>query len=134
MILPLVLTPGQQYGNENSEEHFGYRSNCGVYHPPTRHWHFDEEINGTPRIKDGYNPATWMLEVTSAAQEEGLGVNFTNIYKNSELYRRNKALVKELSSPAPGSKDLCFQTRYSQSFLTQYGTIGFAPYPGPCMD
>ncbi|XVE63542.1 hypothetical protein DITRI_Ditri07aG0028300 [Diplodiscus trichospermus] len=78
-----------------------------------------EEINGIPRIKDGYNPATWMLEVTSASQEEALGVNFTNIYKNSELYRRNKALVKELSSPARGSKDLYFQTRYSQSFLTQ---------------
>ncbi|XWS16998.1 hypothetical protein CRYUN_Cryun33cG0029800 [Craigia yunnanensis] len=78
-----------------------------------------EEINGIPRIKDGYNPATWMLEVTSEAQEEALGINFTNIYKNSELYRRNKALVKELSSPAPGSKDLYFQTRYSQSLLTQ---------------
>ncbi|XWS27183.1 hypothetical protein CRYUN_Cryun26dG0093100 [Craigia yunnanensis] len=78
-----------------------------------------EEINGIPRIKVGYNPATWMLEVTSGAQEEALGVNFTNIYKISELYRRNKALVKELSSPAPGSKDLYFQTRYSQSLLTQ---------------
>ncbi|MBA0602599.1 hypothetical protein Gorai_002774, partial [Gossypium raimondii] len=78
-----------------------------------------EEINGIPKIKDGYNPATWMLEVTSGAQEEAIGVNFTNIYKNSELYRRNKALVKELSNPAPGSKDLYFQTRYSQSLLTQ---------------
>ncbi|MBA0843490.1 hypothetical protein Goarm_000675, partial [Gossypium armourianum] len=80
---------------------------------------FDEEINGIPKIKDGYNPATWMLEVTSGAQEEAIGVNFTNIYKNSELYRRNKALVTELSNPAPGSKDLYFQTRYSQSLLTQ---------------
>ncbi|MBA0816128.1 hypothetical protein Gohar_000824 [Gossypium harknessii] len=78
-----------------------------------------EEINGIPKIKDGYNPATWMLEVTSGAQEEAIGVNFTNIYKNSELYRRNKALVKELSNPAPGSKGLYFQTRYSQSLLTQ---------------
>ncbi|PPD98815.1 hypothetical protein GOBAR_DD04152 [Gossypium barbadense] len=80
---------------------------------------FDEEINGIPKIKDGYNPATWMLEVTSGAQEEAIGVNFTNIYKNSELYRRNKALAKELSNGAPGSKDLYFQTRYSQSLLTQ---------------
>ncbi|TYI89718.1 hypothetical protein E1A91_D03G074600v1 [Gossypium mustelinum] len=78
-----------------------------------------EEINGIPKIKDGYNPATWMLEVTSGAQEEAIGVNFTNIYKNSELYRRNKALAKELSNAAPGSKDLYFQTRYSQSLLTQ---------------
>ncbi|KAF2320726.1 hypothetical protein GH714_030359 [Hevea brasiliensis] len=46
-----------------------------------------EEIEGVPRIKDGYNPATWMLEVSTAAQEAALGVNFTDIYKNSELYR-----------------------------------------------
>ncbi|KAF5748216.1 pleiotropic drug resistance protein 1-like isoform X2 [Tripterygium wilfordii] len=76
-------------------------------------------IEGVPRIKDGYNPATWMLEVTSAAQEAALGVNFTEVYKNSELYRRNKALVKELSVPAPGSRDLYFPTQYSQSFFTQ---------------
>ncbi|XP_012076649.3 pleiotropic drug resistance protein 1 [Jatropha curcas] len=78
-----------------------------------------EEIEGVPKIKDGYNPATWMLEVTTAAQEEALGVNFTDIYKNSELYRRNKALINELSKPPPGSKDLCFPTQYSQPFLTQ---------------
>ncbi|EOY31406.1 Pleiotropic drug resistance 12 [Theobroma cacao] len=78
-----------------------------------------EEIKGIPKIKDGYNPATWMLEITSATQEEIIGINFTNIYKNSELYRRNKALIKELSTPAPGSKDLHFQTRYSQPFQIQ---------------
>ncbi|XP_021275679.1 pleiotropic drug resistance protein 1-like isoform X2 [Herrania umbratica] len=78
-----------------------------------------EEIEGIPKIKDGYNPATWMLEITSAIQEEIIGINFTNIYKNSELYRRNKALIKELSTPAPGSKDLHFQTRYSQPFQIQ---------------
>ncbi|GLT97658.1 hypothetical protein SLE2022_152130 [Rubroshorea leprosula] len=78
-----------------------------------------EEINGIPKIKDGYNPATWMLEITSAAQEAAIGVNFTNIYKNSELFRRNKELIKELSSPSPGSKDLYFPTRYSESFFTQ---------------
>ncbi|CAK7353518.1 unnamed protein product [Dovyalis caffra] len=78
-----------------------------------------EEIEGVPKIKDGYNPATWMLEVTSAAQEAVLGVHFTDVYKNSELYRRNKALIKELSIPPPGSKDLYFRTRYSQSFFIQ---------------
>nr|CAN63249.1 hypothetical protein VITISV_017353 [Vitis vinifera] len=46
-----------------------------------------EGIDGVSKIKDGYNPATWMLEVTLAAQEATLGINFTNVYKNSELYR-----------------------------------------------
>lgn len=82
------------------------------------------------------------------AQEEILGVDFAEVYKNSDLYRykikhvlgmhelhdhgthrilvhgvyhcrRNKALISELSAPPPGSKDLFFPTKYSQSFLTQ---------------
>ena len=44
-------------------------------------------IQGVSKIKDGYNPATWMLEVTTAAQEHVLGVDFSDIYKNSELYQ-----------------------------------------------
>ncbi|KAL4312829.1 hypothetical protein GQ457_01G039730 [Hibiscus cannabinus] len=78
-----------------------------------------EGIQGVSKIKDGYNPATWMLEVTTTAQELSLGVDFTDIYKNSDLYRRNKALIADLSKPAPGSKELYFPTQYSQSFLTQ---------------
>ncbi|KAL3498275.1 hypothetical protein ACH5RR_041007 [Cinchona calisaya] len=78
-----------------------------------------EGIHGVQKIKDGYNPATWMLEVTSAAQEVSLGINFAEVYKSSELHRRNKDLIRELSTPAPGSKDLYFPTRYSQSFFTQ---------------
>ncbi|KAM7513222.1 hypothetical protein LguiB_012097 [Lonicera macranthoides] len=78
-----------------------------------------ESINGVSKIKDGYNPATWMLEVTSAAQEAAIEVNFCEVYKNSELYRRNKALIKEVSIRVPGSKDLYYPTRYSQSFFTQ---------------
>ncbi|XP_062165228.1 pleiotropic drug resistance protein 1-like isoform X1 [Alnus glutinosa] len=76
-------------------------------------------FEGVSKIRDGYNPATWMLEVTTPAQETALGVNFTDAYKNSELYRRNKAMIKELSKPQPGSKDLYFPTRYSQSLLNQ---------------
>lgn len=76
-------------------------------------------VEGVAKIKDGYNPATWMLEVTTSAQETVLGVDFADLYKNSELYRRNKALIKELSTPPPGSKDLYFPTQYSQPFLTQ---------------
>ncbi|KAH7652108.1 Molybdate-transporting ATPase protein [Dioscorea alata] len=78
-----------------------------------------EGINGVAKIKDGYNPATWMLEATSIGQEEKLGINFTDIYKKSELYRRNKALVNELSKPTPDSKDLYFPSQYAQSFLMQ---------------
>ncbi|KAI3455371.1 hypothetical protein Pfo_012034 [Paulownia fortunei] len=78
-----------------------------------------EGIQGVTKIRDGYNPATWMLEVTSSAQEMLLGVDFAELYKNSELYRRNKALINELSTPSPGTRDLHFQTQYSQPFFTQ---------------
>ncbi|CAA6670844.1 unnamed protein product [Spirodela intermedia] len=78
-----------------------------------------EGIRGVSKIKDGYNPATWMLEVTTLGQEDALGVSFSELYKSSELYQRNKTLIKELSVPAPGSSDLDFPTQYSRSFFTQ---------------
>ncbi|XP_048233510.1 pleiotropic drug resistance protein 1-like isoform X2 [Ricinus communis] len=64
-----------------------------------------------------------MLEVTTPAQEIALGVDFADIYRNSEQYRiffrRHKAIIKELSTRAPDSKDLYFPTKYSQSLLIQ---------------
>ncbi|MBA0673752.1 hypothetical protein Goari_015379, partial [Gossypium aridum] len=69
-----------------------------------------EDINGVSKIKEGYNPATWVLEVTTRPQEEILGVKFADLYKRSDLYRRNKALISELSTPPPGSHDLHFPT------------------------
>ncbi|KAL3528819.1 hypothetical protein ACH5RR_008141 [Cinchona calisaya] len=78
-----------------------------------------EGIDGVSKIKDGYNPATWMLEVTASAQELVLGVDFAELYKNSDLYRRNKALIHELDTPRPGTKDLYFPTKYSQPFFVQ---------------
>jgi len=39
-----------------------------------------------PKIKDNYNPSTWMLEVTSRSAEAELGVDFAQIYRESSLY------------------------------------------------
>ncbi|GAB2293593.1 transcription factor [Dionaea muscipula] len=78
-----------------------------------------EGIEGVQKITDGYNPATWMLEVTTPAQELALGVDFTEVYRNSDIYRRNKALIQELSIPSPGSKDLHFPTQFAQPFGVQ---------------
>ncbi|KAK4441272.1 Pleiotropic drug resistance protein 2 [Sesamum alatum] len=91
--------------------------------PLGRHSHklveYFEAVPGVQKIKEGYNPATWMLDVTSSAAEAQLDVDFAEIYANSDLYRRTQELIKELSTPPPGSKDLYFPTQYSQSFLTQ---------------
>ncbi|KAL6276332.1 hypothetical protein ACE6H2_019933 [Prunus campanulata] len=91
--------------------------------PLGRHSHklveYFEAIPGVQKIKEGYNPATWMLEISSTAVEAQLKIDFAEVYANSDLYRRNQELIKELSTPQPGSKDLYFATRYSQSFITQ---------------
>ncbi|KZV28328.1 Pleiotropic drug resistance 12 [Dorcoceras hygrometricum] len=78
-----------------------------------------EGIQGVAKIKNGINPATWMLEVSTTAQELVTGVDFADYYKKSELFGRNKALIKELSVPRPGTKDLYFTTQFSQPFLVQ---------------
>ncbi|KAJ0084449.1 hypothetical protein Patl1_30941 [Pistacia atlantica] len=44
-------------------------------------------VRGVAPIPCGYNPATWMLEVTPPAVEEKIGVDFADVYKNSEQYR-----------------------------------------------
>ncbi|XP_051152166.1 ABC transporter G family member 35-like [Andrographis paniculata] len=92
--------------------------------PLGRHSHkiieYFEAIPGIPKIKEKYNPATWMLEVSSMATEARLGMDFAEYYKTTELYKRNKDLVNELSTPAPGTKDLFFNTQYSQSTWGQF--------------
>jgi len=50
-------------------------------------FYITQGIQGVSKIKDGYNPATWMLEVTTASQEQILGVDFSEMYKKSELFQ-----------------------------------------------
>ncbi|VFQ63108.1 unnamed protein product [Cuscuta campestris] len=81
-----------------------------------------EAIDGVPKIRLGYNPATWMLEVTSSIEEARLGVNFAEIYRRSNLFQHNKVLVERLSRPSNDLKDLNFPTKYSQSYYNQFLT------------
>jgi hypothetical protein len=46
-----------------------------------------QDVDGVPAIKDGYNPATWALDVTNSAAERRLGVDFADVYEGSSLYR-----------------------------------------------
>lgn len=79
-----------------------------------------QSIPGVPKIKDNYNPATWMLDITTASVENKLGVDFALIYEKSPLHENQKKLVEELSIPAPNSKDLFFPTRFPQNGWEQY--------------
>ncbi|XP_058191678.1 pleiotropic drug resistance protein 3-like isoform X2 [Rhododendron vialii] len=78
-----------------------------------------EDVSGVPKIRNNYNPATWMLEVTSTSAEAELGIDFAQVYKNSVLYKNNRALVNSLSIP-PDSKELHFATRFSQDGWGQF--------------
>lgn len=45
---------------------------------------------------------------------------FLIFYFLESLFRRNQELIKELSTPEPGSSELHFPTKYSQPFFTQF--------------
>ncbi|KAL8130556.1 LOW QUALITY PROTEIN: hypothetical protein V2J09_019711 [Rumex salicifolius] len=103
-----------------------------------------QSIPGVPKIRDNYNPSTWMLDVTSTSAEHLLEVDFAQIYHNSVLHnsldqlvkintckgfitvsmpliiRNTEELVKQLSTPPSSSEDLHFPTRFSQNGLEQF--------------
>uniref|UniRef100_A0A0D9XVZ9 ABC transporter domain-containing protein n=1 Tax=Leersia perrieri TaxID=77586 RepID=A0A0D9XVZ9_9ORYZ len=81
--------------------------------------HYFQTIDGVPKIKDNYNPSTWMLEVTCASMESQLGVDFAQIYRESTMHKDKDTLVKSLSKPALGTSDLHFKTRFPQKFAEQ---------------
>ncbi|KAK0606014.1 hypothetical protein LWI29_033152 [Acer saccharum] len=77
-------------------------------------------ISGITPIPNGYNPATWMLEVTTPAIEQRLGLDFADLYSKSDQYREVESLIKELSVPPAGSEPLKFASTYSKDQLTQF--------------
>ncbi len=78
-----------------------------------------QNIPGVAHCPAGYNPATWMLEATSAAVEAELGIDFAEVYTESALCTRNREMVRHLSRPQRGAQDLAFPTQYSQTFWVQ---------------
>ncbi|CAL5380310.1 unnamed protein product [Camellia sinensis] len=81
---------------------------------------FGEAISGVQKIRNNYNPATWMLEITSRSAEAQLYVDFTQVYKNCVLYQNNKEHVNRWSTPPPGSKELYFASRFSPNGWGQF--------------
>ncbi|KAG1360648.1 putative ABC transporter G family member 42 [Cocos nucifera] len=78
-----------------------------------------EAIPGVPKIRDGQNPAAWMLDATSPAMESKLGIDFGTIFRNSSSYTENMQLVDELSKAQSNSGDLHFPSKYAKSFMSQ---------------
>ncbi|CAM6086376.1 unnamed protein product [Calypogeia fissa] len=79
-----------------------------------------QSIQGVPHIREGVNPAAWMLEISTPGMEEKLGFDFADLYLNSDVYKRTRALVEELGIPPPGTADLSFPTLYAQPMWKQF--------------
>ncbi|XP_051142945.1 ABC transporter G family member 31-like isoform X2 [Andrographis paniculata] len=77
-------------------------------------------IRGVTPFPDGYNPANWMLEVTTLAVEQSINEDFSVIYANSQQYRDVEASIQRLSIPPENSKPLKFSTTYARSTLSQF--------------
>lgn len=63
-----------------------------IYCGPTGHdsqqlIDYFQALEGVPRIQEGVNPATWMLEVTRNAEERRLGLDFAQVYRESGLHK-----------------------------------------------
>ncbi|KAM0913297.1 hypothetical protein ACQ4PT_012244 [Festuca glaucescens] len=80
---------------------------------------FDEAIPGVPGIKQGQNPAAWVLDISSHTTEYEIGVDYAEIYKSSSLYRENMLLIEELGQPASNTEDLHFPPGYWQNLRVQ---------------
>lgn len=48
-----------------------------------------------------------------------LWLSFVSLSSDACSCRRNEELIKQLSTPVPGSEDLHFATQYAQSFISQ---------------
>ncbi|KAL6195450.1 hypothetical protein ACLB2K_031069 [Fragaria x ananassa] len=81
-----------------------------------------QAINGITPIPSGYNPATWMLEVTTLACEQRIGEDFASIYRESTQYREVEESIEQYSFPLPDSEPLKFASTYSQNTLFQFKT------------
>ncbi|XP_051202814.1 ABC transporter G family member 45 [Lolium perenne] len=76
-------------------------------------------IPGVPGIKQGQNPAAWMLDISSHTTEYEIGVDYAEIYKSSSLYRENMLLIDEMGQPASNTEDLHFPPGYWQNLRVQ---------------
>lgn len=79
-----------------------------------------EAVPGVQRAPEGLNPATWMLEVTMPGNEQRLGVDFADVYQQSNLNRHMEETIQKGSEPDPETPVLKFDTVYARSALQQY--------------
>uniref|UniRef100_H3GDX4 ABC-2 type transporter domain-containing protein n=1 Tax=Phytophthora ramorum TaxID=164328 RepID=H3GDX4_PHYRM len=82
-----------------------------------------ESIDGVAKLEQGYNPATWMLEVVGAGvgNDNSAKHDFVSLFKSSEKYRELEAnLGREgVGRPSPSLAALEFKRKRAASNWTQ---------------
>jgi len=58
-------------------------------------------LPGVPKLKEGLNPATWMLQISTPGMEKVIGIDFGTAYKSSTTFRSVPLLPP--SPPPPHS-------------------------------
>ncbi|KAG6973080.1 hypothetical protein JG687_00001112 [Phytophthora cactorum] len=86
-----------------------------------------EGIPQVPKLPDGYNPATWMLEVIGAGVDHSVDINvdFIQIFNESSLKAAlNENLSREgVAVPVPGQDELSFTNKRAASNFTQASMV-----------
>lgn len=91
VISPIRNVTTKEKEEVNSSEILLYQT--PIYEYPllikdyTHMLYLTQAIHGVPKIREGYNPATWMLEVTSPQAESQMELDYAKIYEKSELYQ-----------------------------------------------
>ncbi|KAL3663572.1 hypothetical protein V7S43_011459 [Phytophthora oleae] len=81
-----------------------------------------EAVDGVAKLEDGYNPATWMLEVIGAGVGNSDGkADFVSIFKSSpQAQQLQMNLDREgISRPSPSTPELIFDKKRAAGNMTQ---------------
>lgn len=79
-----------------------------------------EGLPGVPKLKEGLNPATWMLQISTPGMEKMIGIDFAEAYRTSATFRHLQEDIQRLEVPPEGSKPLLFQSQFAQSQWVQF--------------
>lgn len=102
--------------------HGGYTVYFGPLGEQSSHLlYYLEATPGVQPMRDGVNPANWMLECIGAGIEPAAqALDFAEYYRDHALARRNEELCEALSCPASDTQlPISFETRYAAPLPVQ---------------
>lgn len=81
---------------------------------------FLESMPGTVPLKEGINPANWMLEVVNGGTSGTVDVDYAHAYNESQLRADAANEVEALLQPQSGDRVVEFDEKFSAPWSTQF--------------